>query len=49
MTLYYREELRLKDIGAIMHLSPSRISRMLGRAISELGEDLRAGPAGAPR
>lgn len=41
VTLYYREELRLKEIGAIMQLSPSRISRLLSRAIFELGEMLR--------
>ena len=42
VTLYYREELRLKEIGEIMQLSPSRISRLLSRAIFELGESLRA-------
>lgn len=41
VTLYYREELRLKEIGEIMRLSPSRISRLLSRAIFELGESLR--------
>lgn len=41
VTLYYREELRLKEIGEIMQLSPSRISRLLSRAIFELGEKLR--------
>ena len=41
VTLYYREELRLKEISAIMQLSASRISRLLTRAIFELGEKLR--------
>ena len=41
VTLYYREELRLKEISTIMQLSPSRISRLLSRAIFELGEKLR--------
>jgi len=42
VTLYYREEMRLKEIREIMQLSPSRISRLLSRAIFELGEKLRA-------
>lgn len=42
VTLYYREDLRLKEISEIMHLSPSRISRLLSKALFELGELLRA-------
>jgi len=34
--------MRLKEISEIMQLSPSRISRLLSRAIFELGEKLRA-------
>lgn len=42
VTLYYREDLRLKEMQAVMNLSPSRISRILSRATFELGEKLRA-------
>ncbi|MDB5312208.1 MAG: sigD 1 [Gemmataceae bacterium] len=42
VTLYYREELRLKEIAEIMKLSPSRISRLLSKATFELGELLKA-------
>jgi RNA polymerase sigma factor for flagellar operon FliA len=42
VTLYYREDLRLKEISAIMNLSPSRISRLLSKATFELGEVLRS-------
>jgi RNA polymerase sigma factor for flagellar operon FliA len=42
VTLYYREELRLREMQAVMNLSPSRISRILSRATFELGEKLRA-------
>ena len=41
--LYYREDLRLKEIGEVMKLSPSRVSRILSKATFELGELLRAG------
>ncbi len=41
VTLYYREELRLKEIGAILSLSVSRVSRLLTKATFELGEILR--------
>jgi RNA polymerase sigma factor for flagellar operon FliA len=42
VTLYYREDLRLKEISVIMNLSPSRISRLLSKATFELGEVLRS-------
>lgn len=42
VTLYYREEMRLKEMQAVMNLSPSRISRILSRAVFDLGEKLRA-------
>lgn len=42
VTLYYREEMRLKEMQQVMKLSPSRISRILSRATFELGEKLRA-------
>jgi RNA polymerase sigma factor for flagellar operon FliA len=42
VTLYYREELRLREISLVMKLSPSRISRLITRALFDLGEVLRA-------
>lgn len=42
VTLYYREDLRLKEISEVMKLSPSRISRLLSKATFDLGETLRA-------
>jgi len=42
VTLYYREDLRLREISVIMKLSPSRISRLLSKATFELGEVLRS-------
>ncbi len=42
VTLYYREELRLREISVIMKLSPSRISRLITRALFDLGEALRS-------
>ncbi len=42
VTLYYREELRLKEMSIVMKLSPSRISRLLSHATFTLGELLRA-------
>ncbi|MBA4065298.1 MAG: RNA polymerase subunit sigma [Isosphaera sp.] len=41
VTLYYREDLRLKEMTEVMGLSPSRISRILTKATFELGELLR--------
>jgi RNA polymerase sigma factor for flagellar operon FliA len=42
VTLYYREDMRLKEMQAVMNLSPSRISRILSRATFDLGQKLRA-------
>jgi RNA polymerase sigma factor FliA len=42
VTLYYKEDLRLKEISQIMKLSESRISRILSAAMFELGEYIRA-------
>jgi RNA polymerase sigma factor for flagellar operon FliA len=42
VTLYYREDLRLKEIARVMNLSVSRVSRLLSKATFELGEQLRA-------
>jgi RNA polymerase sigma factor for flagellar operon FliA len=42
VTLYYLEDLRLKEIGQVLNLSESRISRLLSSALFQLGERLRA-------
>lgn len=42
VTLYYREDLRLREMSKVMKLSESRISRLLSRALFTLGEALRA-------
>jgi RNA polymerase sigma factor for flagellar operon FliA len=42
VTLYYRQDLRLKEIAEVMKLSVSRVSRLLTKALFELGELLRA-------
>jgi RNA polymerase sigma factor for flagellar operon FliA len=41
VTLYYLENLRLKEIGALLELSESRVSRLLKAAMFELGEQMR--------
>jgi RNA polymerase sigma factor for flagellar operon FliA len=41
VTLYYLEDLRLKEIGEVLHLSESRISRLLNVALFHLGEYMR--------
>ena len=42
VTLYYMEELRLKEIGRVLGLSESRVSRLLSAAQQTLGEYIRA-------
>jgi RNA polymerase sigma factor for flagellar operon FliA len=42
VTLYYLEDLRLKEIGQLLDLSESRVSRLLTAAVFELGEFIRA-------
>ncbi len=42
VTLYYMEDLRLKEIGELLGLSESRVSRVLSAALFHLGEYLRA-------
>lgn len=43
VTLYYLEDLRLKEIGRLLQLSESRVSRLLNTALFHLGEYVRAG------
>jgi RNA polymerase sigma factor for flagellar operon FliA len=40
--LYYMEDLRLKEIGTLLNLSESRVSRVLSAALFRLGEYVRA-------
>ena len=42
VTLYYKEDLRLKEIGQLLELSESRVSRLLNAALCAIGEYLRA-------
>jgi RNA polymerase sigma factor for flagellar operon FliA len=42
VTLYYLEDLRLKEIGDLLGLSESRVSRVLDAALFELGESMRS-------
>lgn len=41
LTMYYAEDLRLKEIGRVINLSESRISRILAKAELQLREALR--------
>ena len=40
LTLYYKEDLRLKEIGRVLNLSESRISRILAKAEMAIRETL---------
>jgi RNA polymerase sigma factor for flagellar operon FliA len=42
VTLYYMEDLRLKEIGTVLGLSESRVSRVLNAALFTMGEYMRA-------
>jgi RNA polymerase sigma factor FliA len=42
ITLYYMEELRLKEIGQVLNLSESRVSRLLKSAEHRIEEHIRA-------
>lgn len=42
ITLYYMEELRLKEIGLVLDLSESRVSRLLKSAEHRIEEHIRA-------
>jgi len=46
VTLYYMENLRLKEIGQVMDLSESRVSRLLSAALFDLGEYMRVPESG---
>lgn len=41
VTFYYLEDLRLKEIGLLLGLSESRVSRLLKSALYNLGEQMR--------
>lgn len=47
VTLYYLEDLRLKEIGVLLGLSESRVSRLLKAALFDLSEAMR-GTVAAP-
>ncbi|WP_459592077.1 sigma-70 family RNA polymerase sigma factor, partial [Enterobacter asburiae] len=36
LTLYYQEELNLKEIGAVLEVGESRVSQLLSQAIKRL-------------
>jgi RNA polymerase sigma factor for flagellar operon FliA len=42
VTLYYLEDLRLREIGEVLNLSESRVSRLLTAALFEMAEYIRA-------
>jgi RNA polymerase sigma factor FliA len=42
VTMYYKDDLRLKEISKVLNLSESRISRILSAAMFELGERIKA-------
>jgi RNA polymerase sigma factor for flagellar operon FliA len=42
VTLSFLEDLRLKEIGAVLRLSESRVCRLLSQALFDLGETMRA-------
>ncbi len=42
VTLYFREDLRLREISVVVGLSESRVSRVLNGALFRLGEYLRS-------
>lgn len=41
VTLYYLEDLRLREIGEVLHLSESRVSRLLSAAVFRVREYVR--------
>jgi RNA polymerase sigma factor FliA len=49
VTLYYMEDLRLKEIGQVLNLSESRVSRLLKAAHHRIEEHIRAKENNAPQ
>ena len=49
VTLYYMEDLRLKEIGRVLNLSESRVSRILKSAEHQIEEYIRAKEDSADR
>lgn len=45
IVLYFGEDLRLKEIGELMHVSESRVSRLLSEALLKLRQLLTAEPS----
>lgn len=41
LSLYYNEEMNLKEIGAILEISESRVSQLLTKIVSQLRDDVR--------
>ena len=48
LTLYYREELNLKEIGAVLDVGESRVSQLHSQAIKRLARGWRTIPDGGP-
>ncbi len=42
ITLYYYEELMLKDIAALIRVTPARVSQLHGRALEKIKQEIKA-------